>query len=233
MAFRREPQWLDTAEPGITHRLTSDAQRLIALLRAYWLLPILLLAVATRFYDLTAAPSGAMKPPACCPPPCATARKCACMRCWECGCSATLALVYWVRQPRRRRYLVYYTLLMSAAFYTHYFTALCVLAHWLYLLLLRLQATLQSRAINRSGWWLANAAIVMLFAPWLPGLVDLLQHIDQLKASGDVGWEPSVDLSSLPSMVWQLLIQGDGETRSPLLFASLPLLVLGVGGNAG
>ncbi|MSE24761.1 hypothetical protein GKC32_09940, partial [Lactobacillus curvatus] len=51
--------------------------------------------------------------------------------------AATLALVYWVRQPERKRYLVAYALLMTAAFYTHYFTALCVLVHWSWLLLLR------------------------------------------------------------------------------------------------
>ncbi|WMJ00128.1 glycosyltransferase family 39 protein [Pseudomonas chlororaphis subsp. aurantiaca] len=307
MAFRREPQLLGTAEPGIAHRLTSDARRLIALLRAYWLLPILLLAAATRFYDLTAAAiwgdegsslllsryglselwvhaahdvhpplyfmllrgwialfgdgiftirSFSAWPGIVCVGlgvwlvaqiasrraailagfllallPTAVrysqeVRMYALLGVWLLG--ATIALVYWVRQPRRQRYLVYYTLLMSAAFYTHYFTALCVLAHWAYLLLLRLQATPPSRAIGQPGWWLANAAIVMLFAPWLPGLVDLLQHIDQLKASGDVGWEPSVDFSSLPSMVWQLLTQDDGEARSPLLFAGLPLLVLSV-----
>ncbi|QQX59112.1 glycosyltransferase family 39 protein [Pseudomonas chlororaphis] len=307
MAFRRESQLLDTAEPGIAHRLTSDAQRLIAVLRAYWLLPILLLAAATRFYDLTAAAiwgdegsslllsryglsdlwvhaahdvhpplyfmllrgwialfgdgifairSFSAWPGIVCVGlgvwlvaqissrraailagfllallPTAVrysqeVRMYALLGVWLLG--ATIALVYWVRQPQRQRYLVYYTLLMSAAFYTHYFTALCVLAHWSYLLLLRLQATPSSRAINQPGWWLANFAIVMLFAPWLPGLVDLLQHIDQLKASGDVGWEPSVDFLSLPSMVWQLLTQDDGETRSPLLFAGLPLLVLGV-----
>jgi uncharacterized membrane protein len=307
MAFRRESQLLDTAEPGIAHRLTSDAQRLIAVLRAYWLLPILLLAAATRFYDLTAAAiwgdegsslllsryglsdlwvhaahdvhpplyfmllrgwialfgdgifairSFSAWPGIVCVGlgvwlvaqissrraailagfllallPTAVrysqeVRMYALLGVWLLG--ATIALVYWVRQPQRQRYLVYYTLLMSAAFYTHYFTALCVLAHWSYLLLLRLQATPPSRAINQPAWWLANFAIVMLFAPWLPGLVDLLQHIDQLKASGDVGWEPSVDFLSLPSMVWQLLTQDDGETRSPLLFAGLPLLVLGV-----
>ncbi|AZD45611.1 glycosyltransferase family 39 protein [Pseudomonas chlororaphis] len=307
MAFRRESQLLDTAEPGIAHRLTSDAQRLIAVLRAYWLLPILLLAATTRFYDLTAAAiwgdegsslllsryglsdlwvhaahdvhpplyfmllrgwialfgdgifairSFSAWPGIVCVGlgvwlvaqissrraailagfllallPTAVrysqeVRMYALLGVWLLG--ATIALVYWVRQPQRQRYLVYYTLLMSAAFYTHYFTALCVLAHWSYLLLLRLQATPSSRAINQPAWWLANFAIVMLFAPWLPGLVDLLQHIDQLKASGDVGWEPSVDFLSLPSMVWQLLTQDDGETRSPLLFAGLPLLVLGV-----
>lgn len=309
MAFRRESQLLDTAEPGIAHRLTSDAQRLIAVLRAYWLLPILLLAAATRFYDLTAAAiwgdegsslllsryglsdlwvhaahdvhpplyfmllrgwialfgdgifairSFSAWPGIVCVGlgvwlvaqissrraailagfllallPTAVrysqeVRMYALLGVWLLG--ATIALVYWVRQPQRQRYLAYYTLLMSAAFYTHYFTALCVLAHWSYLLLLRLQATPSSRAINQPAWWLANFAIVMLFAPWLPGLVDLLQHIDQLKASGDVGWEPSVDFLSLPSMVWQLLTQDDGETRSPLLFAGLPLLVLGVAG---
>ncbi|AUF99604.1 hypothetical protein CXQ81_03035 [Pseudomonas sp. 09C 129] len=307
MAFRREPQLLDTAGPGIAHRLASDGQRLVAVLRAYWLLPILLLAAATRFYDLTAAAiwgdegsslllsryglselwvhaahdvhpplyfmllrgwialfgdgifairSFSAWPGIVCVGlgvwlvaqiasrraailagfllallPTAVrysqeVRMYALLGVWLLG--ATLALVYWLRQPRRQRYLVYYTLLMSAAFYTHYFTALCVLAHWAYLLLLRLQATPASRAINQPGWWLANLAIVMLFAPWLPGLVDLLQHIDQLKASGDVGWEPSVEFFSLPSMVWQLLTQDDGESRSPLLFAGLPLLVLSV-----
>jgi len=46
---------------------------------------------------------------------------------------ATIALAYWIRRPQRTRYLVAYVLLMTAAFYTHYFTALCVLCHWLYL----------------------------------------------------------------------------------------------------
>ncbi len=46
---------------------------------------------------------------------------------------ATLALVYWVRQPERTRYMAVYVLLMSAGFYTHYFAALCVLVHWAYL----------------------------------------------------------------------------------------------------
>jgi len=69
---------------------------------------------------------------------------------------ATIALVYWVKQPQRQRYLVIYVLLMTAGFYTHYFTALCVLSHWLYLLLIRLQPSNPCRLIARPGWWLAN-----------------------------------------------------------------------------
>ncbi|KAB0493901.1 glycosyltransferase family 39 protein [Pseudomonas vancouverensis] len=141
---------------------------------------------------------------------------------------ATIALVYWVRQPNNTRALVTYALLMTAGFYTHYFTALCVLVHWAYLLVLRLQPTHPLKLINRPAWWLTNIAIVLLFAPWLPALFDLLQHMDQLKANGDVGWELPVTLSSLPSMVWDFLIQDDGDNLHWLLFGAVPILLLAV-----
>lgn len=307
MEFRREPHWLRPAAPHLAGQRALEGRGLLVVLRAYWLLPILLLAAATRFYDLTAAAiwgdegsslllsqytlgeiwvhaAHDVHPPlyfmllhgwiavfgdgilairsfsawpgifcvglgvwlvaqvanrraailagvllALLPTAVRYSqevRMYALLGVWLLG--ATLALVYWVRQPWRRRYLVYYTLLMSAAFYTHYFTALCVLAHWSYLGLLRLQASPANRTLNLPGWWLANVAIVLLFAPWLPGLVDLVRHLDQLKANGDVGWEPAVELVSLPSMIWQLLTQDEGDSLPPLLFASLPLLMLGV-----
>ena len=145
---------------------------------------------------------------------------------------ATIALMYWIRRPQRTRYLVMYTLLMSAAFYTHYFTALCVLCHWLYLGLIRVQPGYRLRHIQRSGWWLANMAIVALYLPWLPSLFDLVQHMDQLKANGDVGWEAPVRLGSLPSMIWSFLIQDDGENLPTLIFIALPLALLALAGVA-
>lgn len=141
---------------------------------------------------------------------------------------ATLALVHWVRAPRRARYLAIYVVLMAAGFYTHYFTALCVLAHWLYLLVLRLQAEHPCHCITRPGWWLANVAIVVLYLPWLPGLLDLVRHWEALKVGGDVDWEPAITAGSLPSMLWQLLAQDDGENMPWWLFVSVPLLVLAV-----
>ncbi|WP_454867275.1 glycosyltransferase family 39 protein [Pseudomonas farris] len=145
---------------------------------------------------------------------------------------ATIALMYWIRRPQRTRYLVIYTLLMSAAFYTHYFAALCVLCHWLYLGLIRVQSGYRLRHIQRSGWWLANVAIVALFLPWVPNLIDLVQHMDQLKANGDVGWEAPVTLGSLPSMIWSFLIQDDGENLPTLVFIALPLALLTLAGVA-
>ncbi|WP_445180232.1 glycosyltransferase family 39 protein [Pseudomonas sp. McL0111] len=145
---------------------------------------------------------------------------------------ATIALVYWVRQPRRHRYLVAYALLMTAAFYTHYFTALCVISHWLYLAAVRVQPGYRLRHIQRPAWWLANLAIALAYLPWVPNLVDLLQHIPELKASNDIGWEDPVTLVSLPSMVWSLLIQDDGGTFPVWLFMTLPLALLALIGVA-
>ena len=139
---------------------------------------------------------------------------------------ATIALVYWIRYPRHTRYLVAYALLMTAAFYTHYFTALCVLCHWLYLGVIRIQPGYRLRHIQRPGWWLANVAIVLLYLPWVPSLIDLIQHMDQLKANGDVGWEDPVTISSLPSMIWSFLTQDDGESLPTPLFVAMPMALL-------
>lgn len=137
---------------------------------------------------------------------------------------ATLALVYWLRQPARTRYLVAYVLLMSAAFYTHYFTALCVLVHWAYL------GLLGQRLIRRPAWWAANVAIVLLYLPWLPNLLDLVRHVDQLKVGGDIGWEEPVGLFSLPSMIWQFVLQDEGLDFWPPLFWMFPLLLVSIVG---
>lgn len=55
--------------------------------------------------------------------------------------------------------------------------------------------------------------------------MDLVLHMEALKAGGDVGWEPPVTLRSLPSMIWQLLAQDDGEGMPGWLFVSLPVLL--------
>ena len=137
---------------------------------------------------------------------------------------ATLALVYWMRQPERTRYLAAYVLLMSAGFYTHYFTALCVLVHWVHL---AVQPPGQ-RVITRPAWWAANATVVLLYLPWLPNLLDLVQHVDQLKVGGDIGWEEPVNLLSLPSMIWQFVLQDEAVDIWPPLFWLFPLLLVAV-----
>ncbi|WP_017528405.1 glycosyltransferase family 39 protein [Pseudomonas fluorescens] len=141
---------------------------------------------------------------------------------------ATLALVYWARQPERTRYLAAYVLLMSAGFYTHYFTALCVLVHWAYIGLLSTSRAPGLRLIARPAWWVANGVIVLLYLPWLPNLLDLVQHVEQLKVGGDIGWEEPVNLLSLPSMIWQFVLQDEGVGFWPPLFWGFALLLVAV-----
>ncbi|WP_248751982.1 glycosyltransferase family 39 protein [Pseudomonas sp. MWU15-20650] len=141
---------------------------------------------------------------------------------------ATLALVYWVRQPERMRYLVAYVLLMTAGFYTHYFTALCVLVHWVYLGLLGGSGLSGRRLIGRPAWWAANCMIVLLYLPWLPNLLDLVQHVDELKVGGDIGWEDPVNASSVPSMIWTFLLQDEGVGFWPPLFWLFPSMLIAI-----
>ena len=142
---------------------------------------------------------------------------------------ATIALVYWVKNPGRHRYLVIYALLMTASFYTHYFTALCVLSHWTYLLLVREG---KHRLITRPAWWLANVSIVLLYTPWIPSLIDLMQHMDQLKAGGDIGWIPPVTGHSLPSTIWQFLNLTDGLELNGLIYFALPVALVLIAATA-
>ncbi|WP_339447928.1 glycosyltransferase family 39 protein [Pseudomonas sp. EA_5y_Pfl2_R50] len=142
--------------------------------------------------------------------------------------AATLALVYWIRHPQRHGYLVGYALLMTAALYTHYFAVLAALCHWIYLGVIRVQRGYRFRHIQRPGWWLANLAMVAMYLPWLPQLLDLMQHMEQLRAGGDVGWEDPATLGSLPAMIWTWMIQEEGEHLPVLLFGALPLGLLGL-----
>ena len=128
---------------------------------------------------------------------------------------ATITLVYWVQDPSRQRYPVSYVVLMTAAFYTHYFAALCVFSHWLYVSL----PSKHGRFLLRPAWWLANIAIVVCYLPWIPHLMGQLSH------TGAVDWIPPPSFDTLPSVIWQFLTLDDGRTLPWPLFLGLPLMV--------
>lgn len=150
--------------------------------------------------------------------------------------AATVALVCWSRQPQAKRYAMLYVLLMAAAFYTHYFAALCVLVHWLYWSGL---GSGEAAAVPFRKWFMANAAIVALYLPWLPHLMDQLRRMNGLEWVAPTTWEMFPGLVSRCIMMvpatggglwWALLIsasmiaccllalmQGRADRRSTLL----------------
>ena len=60
-------------------------------------------------------------------------------------------------------------------------------------------------------------SLLGMLLPWRVGLVDLLPHMNELKAGGDVRWQPPVDAHSLPAMVWLI-----SSSEQPDDFAPIP-----------
>ncbi|MCU1749565.1 glycosyltransferase family 39 protein [Pseudomonas sp. 6D_7.1_Bac1] len=139
---------------------------------------------------------------------------------------ATIALVYWIKSARNR-YLASYVVLMTAALYTHYLAVLCLLSHWLYLVVLRLQRDETLHYLSRPIWWVANVAIVILYIPWLISLGDeLFLNTEKLKTGGDIFWIPELTIYTLPSAVWKFLTVQNGLEFARPVYLMLPVLVL-------
>lgn len=119
---------------------------------------------------------------------------------------ATVALVCWIKVPDQKRYPVFYVLLMTAAFYTHYFAALCVLVHWL--CWWRTWEDGRPTAISFRAWIVANSAIVVLYLPWIPYFIDQLLRMDGLE------WIPPLTWQTALTFVWQLVMMGDSASYS-------------------
>jgi uncharacterized membrane protein len=129
---------------------------------------------------------------------------------------ATVALVCWSRQAQARRYEVIYVLLMTAAFYTHYFAALAVLVHWLFWSGWGAGAPV---ALPVRKWFLANVAIVLLYLPWLPHLIEQMTRMEGL------GWVAPTTWEMLPGLVSRCIAMipatGSGWWWAMLVSASM------------
>lgn len=111
-----------------------------------------------------------------------------------CLMAATVVLVCWGRQPYSRRYPLLYVLLMAAAFYTHYFAALCVLVHWLYWSGL---GSGEPVLLPVRKWLWVNVAIVLLYMAWLPNFVE------QARTMKGLEWIPPTTWQTLPDFIGQ------------------------------
>ncbi|MBK5533512.1 glycosyltransferase family 39 protein [Pseudomonas sp. TH08] len=131
---------------------------------------------------------------------------------------ATVALVCWARAPDRKRFAVIYVLLMSAAFYTHYFAGLCVLVHWLFWWQSRV--TRNGKAISFSLWIVANLGIVLLYLPWMP------HFIEQLGGTSSLGWIKPVSLHGALTLVWQFTVLGATSSESSIWYLAPFFLML-------
>ncbi|MBD9440737.1 glycosyltransferase family 39 protein [Pseudomonas sp. PDM04] len=153
--------------------------------------------------------------------------------------AASVSLVSWVRQPHCMRYPVMYVVLMTAAFYTHYFAALCVPVHWLYW---SGAGSGRPAALAWRRWLSVNVAIVILYLPWLPHLVGqsvrmkglewispttwnmlpelVSQFVAMASPPGDRTWVASVILALMIICATQAVRYGRIDRRSALLIVA-------------
>lgn len=125
---------------------------------------------------------------------------------------ATVALVCWVNSPQRKRFAILYVLLMTAAFYTHYFAALCVLVHWLF--------WWQARGLSVRAWTAANIVIVFLYLPWVP------YFLHQLSGMGGQAWIEPLTGHTVLTIVWLFTVMNDSVPVSSSLRAVPTFLIL-------
>lgn len=100
-----------------------------------------------------------------------------------------------------KKWLYLYALVMALAFYTHYYALFLVPVHWLYVLT-RTVWRRHQRPANKLDllsfhWWVANAAIVALFAPWTGAAYGQFTRVQ----AGF--WIPPVDAVTLPNTILQ------------------------------
>ncbi len=94
--------------------------------------------------------------------------------------AATYVLTFAINSRRRKPWIVY-GILIAFGMWTHYFTALVWLAHWVWRFIVVRQTGVRGKELRRKffskSWVLTHVLAVALFAAWLPFMVYQLSGI--------------------------------------------------------
>lgn len=142
------------------------------------------------------------------------------------GLAATYVL-YVLRQRPSKKLWVLYGLLVAIGMWTHYFSALIWLGHWVWRAIDTHQRSLKrwAQKFFTKEWLLTHALAVGIFAPWLPWM--LRQFMD-VQSNGF--WIPPISPMTLPSYASDVLLYLPAALTSPwltvLLWATVGLAVV-------
>lgn len=116
---------------------------------------------------------------------------------------------------------VLYVIGVSAGLYTHYFTAMVVIAFWIYIVsiyFIKNRITL----ITNWRWWLANILALLIFLPWVPSM------LAQFTRAQGLGWLSKTSIRTLNDTVWQFITFTDARQILVLIYWLVPILILGL-----
>ncbi len=116
---------------------------------------------------------------------------------------------------------VLYVIGVSAGLYTHYFTAMVVIAFWIYIVSIYFIKN-KIKLITNWRWWLANILALLIFLPWVPSMM-----AEFTRAQG-LGWLSKTSIRTLNDTVWQFITFTDARQILILIYWLVPILILGL-----
>ncbi len=137
------------------------------------------------------------------------------------GLAATYVLYGLQKKPSRKGWATY-GVLVSLGMWTHYFTALIWLGHWVWRAIITHKKSLQawSQKFFSRDWVLAHVLAVGLFLPWLPWLV---RQILDVQVNGF--WIPPVGPETIPAYLSDVFLYQTVGGVSPWLTVALGVFV--------
>lgn len=122
--------------------------------------------------------------------------------------AATLMLLRALRTNKQHDYLIY-GVLLALGMWTHYFTAVVWLAHWVYRLTYLKSNGVKKKDLRAAfftrNWIVAHITAVVLFLPWIPSV------IRQMSGLAGGFWIPPVTLNTAGDLVGEILFYLEGS----------------------
>ncbi len=138
--------------------------------------------------------------------------------------AATYILTLAVEQKKLRWWIIY-GIVISLGMWTHYFSALIWLAHWVWRLSQVYTPGIKIGVLRKrfftKQWLIAHAVAIGLFAPWIPFLVFQVAVVQ-----GMGFWIPPINPSTVPSYLSTILYYMTSNETSPWLTMALLLTII-------
>lgn len=117
--------------------------------------------------------------------------------------AATYVLTFAVKSNKRSLWILY-GILVSLGMWTHYFTAVVWISHWVWRLIVTYRPRMKSqqfvKAFFTRDWIIAHVVAIGLFVPWLPSMYKQLTTIQSLGF-----WIGSVNTDTLTNYLTNIL----------------------------
>lgn len=140
--------------------------------------------------------------------------------------SATYVFLKLLEKPTKRRWIIY-GILVSLGMWTHYFTALMWLAHWVYRFTILYVPGKSIRNMTKSffskDWLYAHMLAVGLFLPWLPFMAKQLSSVQ-----GGGFWIPPVTLATPANFGADMLLYQLAEDTKGWLAVLVWVVLVGI-----